>query len=300
MTTPRTAETCTELKGSARRRLSANLRLSFERRESRGTVLCASSQEPPLRVIRGFARKDGSSLAHLHNVSGGLLGGDRLSLDVDLAASAEAQLTTTGATRIYRSAPDAAPTEQHNRINVGERALFEYLPDAIIPYAGVRFRQHSEIHLAQGAGLFWWEVLAPGREARGETFLYQSIEINTDVFACKRLIATERIRLEPARRAVNQLARLGEYPYFATLYICRVEQDGRRWLALEEELREAAHESVTRGEMLWGISTLPAYGIAVRGLARRSHGLLAALQHLWRTAKISLYGREPILPRKVN
>jgi hypothetical protein len=35
-------------------------------------------------------------------------------------------------------------------------------------------------------------------------------------------------------------------------------------------------------------------------MARRGHGILAALQSLWRTAKLALYGREPILPRKVN
>jgi urease accessory protein len=301
MAAPRTSESALQSGTPGRTRLSANLSLSFERdADSGATQLRASSQEPPLRVVRGFARQDGSSLVHLHNVSGGLLGGDRLSLALSLAQGAEAQITTTGATRIYRPAPDAAPAEQINRAYVGESALLEYIPDAIIPYCGVRFLQRSEIHLAQGAGLFWWEILAPGREARGETFAYEHLQIHTDIVACGQLIAAERMRLQPASRPVHQVARLADLKYVITLYICRVGDDARRWLSLEDELREAARDSAAAGEMLWGISTLPAHGVAVRGLARRGHGILTALQHLWRIAKLSLYSRGPILPRKVN
>jgi urease accessory protein len=58
-----------------------SLRLDFERVALTGcTVLAASRQEPPLKVVRAFELEDGAALVHLHNVSGGLLGGDRLEL----------------------------------------------------------------------------------------------------------------------------------------------------------------------------------------------------------------------------
>jgi urease accessory protein len=300
MATPHFAERAPQGAGPPRGRLTASLSLSFVRDASGRTALAASLQEPPLRVVRAFAREDGSSLAHLHNVSGGLLGGDRLSLSVDVAAGAQVQLTTTGATRIYRPAAGAAPTEQFNQVRVGENAVLEYVPDVIIPYAYVRFEQRSEIHLGAGAGLFWWDVFAPGREARGEAFAYERLEVRTDVFAADRLIAAERVCLEPALREVGALARLANYPYWVTLYVCRVGIEAPRWLQLEEKLRQVAQESVASGKMLWGISTLPAHGLAVRGLARRGHGISAALHSLWSAAKVALYGREPILPRKLN
>src|SRR5277367_3615038 len=120
-------------------RLQAFLTLDFARDEFTGhTVLAASRQEPPLKVVRAFAVQNGAALAHLHNVSGGLLGGDQLALKVNVGAGARVQLTTTGATRIYRPRHEAPPTTQSNEFTLNEDALLEYVPDAIIPYAGAR------------------------------------------------------------------------------------------------------------------------------------------------------------------
>ncbi len=40
------------------------------------------AQEPPWRVIRAFPQDNGAALVHLHNVSGGVLAGDDLHLDI--------------------------------------------------------------------------------------------------------------------------------------------------------------------------------------------------------------------------
>lgn len=286
---------------SAPPRVEASLALDFARDWATGrTVLSASVQEPPLRVVRAFALEDGSALAHLHNVSGGLLGGDRLSLAVNVGAGANVQLTTTGATRIYRPRKSAPPTMQTNAIRVGENALLEWIPDAIIPFAGSRFAQRTRIDLAAGAGLFWWEVIAPGREASGEVFAYESIEMQTDVTAKGCLIAAENIRLDPRGSALRSIARLGEYRYWATFYICRVGLDSAALLAAEEHLREAARELNRPGEALWGISTLLADGLVVRGLAVRGRDALGGLHALWNAAKLRLYGRAAVPPRKVH
>lgn len=279
----------------------ATLALDFARDAASGrTVLAASSQEPPLRVVRAFPLADGAALAHLHNVSGGLLGGDHLTLSVNAGAGASVQLTTTGATRIYRPRAGAAETTQANDIRVAEDALLEYLPDPLIPFAGARYAQRTSIHLAHGAGLFWWEIVAPGREARGEVFQYERLEMKTDLIANGRLIAAERLRLEPRNHALASLARLGPYHYWATFYICRVGLDGGTWLATETHLREVATQLSRPGESLWGISTLVADGLVVRGVARRGRDVIAGLHAVWREAKLRLYGREAIPPRKVN
>jgi urease accessory protein len=281
-------------------RVEASLALDFARDATTGrTVLSASIQEPPLRVVRAFALDDGSALAHLHNVSGGLLGGDRLSLAVNVGAGARVQLTTTGGTRIYRPRKGAPPTTQTNEIRVGENALLEYVPDAIIPYAGARFAQRTRIDLAAGAGLFWWEVIAPGREASGEVFAYERIDMRTDVTVNGRLIAAESVRLDPREAVLRSIARLGEYRYWATFYICRVGLDAA-WLAAEEHLREAARDLSRPGETLWGVSTLRADGLVVRGLAVRGRDALAGLLTLWNSAKLWLYGRPAVPPRKVH
>src|SRR5579862_1078258 len=124
MSSPAAAKDTLPAIESATPRVEARLALDFARDAATGrTVLSASLQEPPLRVVRAFALDDGSALAHLHNVSGGLLGGDRLSLAVNVGAGASVQLTTTGGTRIYRPRKAAPPTTQTNDIRVGENAL---------------------------------------------------------------------------------------------------------------------------------------------------------------------------------
>src|SRR5580658_2238738 len=80
-------------------RVRATMRLNFARDFSAGTTfLAASLQEPPFKVVRAFTLEDGTALVHLHNVSGGLLAGDDLTLEVNLGCNASVQLTTTGPT----------------------------------------------------------------------------------------------------------------------------------------------------------------------------------------------------------
>jgi urease accessory protein len=282
-------------------RLRASMRLDFSRDSSTGgTFLAESLQEPPLKVVRAFTVDDGTALAHLHNVSGGLLGGDQLALQVNLGSATNVQLTTTGATRIYRCRQELCPTTQSNTIFVGEDALLEYLPDATIPFAGAHYVQRTSIDLAAGAGLFWWEIVAPGREARGELFEYKHFETRTRVTALGRRIAAENICLRPADWNVGSLARLGTYRYSATFYICRVGRDASYWRAAEDHVRGFTSSLSQPCEILWGVSSLVAHGLVVRCLARHGRELLPGLQTIWRRAKLYLYGREAIPPRKVN
>jgi urease accessory protein len=282
-------------------RLQASLLLDFARDEIAGcTVLAASRQEPPLKVVRAFNVQDGAALVHLHNVSGGLLGGDQLALKVDVGARAGVQLTTTGATRIYRPRNEAPPATQSNEFTLYEDALLEYVPDAIIPYGGARFSQTTTIYLAQGAGIFWWEILAPGREAGGESFAYDSVEMKTDVVALGQPIASERVRIEPRKHSTQSFGRLGPYRTWATFCIARVGPSAAEWLALEYELREQAMPLTKHGETLWAVSALPAHGVMVRCVAVHGRHVLPGLQNLWQTAKQRLYGRDAVPPRKVN
>ncbi|HKM68081.1 MAG TPA: urease accessory protein UreD [Candidatus Acidoferrum sp.] len=282
-------------------RIRALLRLDFSRDSANGnTYLAESLQEPPLKVVRAFTTEDGTALAHLHNLSGGLLGGDHLELQLNLGRGAQVQLTTASATRIYCHREGFSPTTQCNQIAVAEDALLEYLPDATIPFAGARYLQSTVIQLAAGAGLFWWEILAPGREARGEIFAYEQFEVRTRVSALGRRIAAENICLRPACQDIASLARLGNYRYVATFYICRVGRDAGAWRTSEERLRELTTSLTRRGEILWGVSSLVAHGLVVRCLARNCREVLPGLVAIWQDAKRHLYEREAIPPRKVN
>jgi len=277
------------------------LRLAFRNDPLfRRTVLTTSEQHYPLKVVRGFELRDGSTLVHLHNLSGGVLGGDKLEITVDVGRMARAQLTTTGATRLYRSRNGSADAMQSNKVTIASGGLLEYLPDQLIPFAGSRYRQDTVILLEDTAGLFWWETVAPGREARGEVFAYDSLKLNLEIRVGARPIALERIKLEPAIRPLTSPARMSHFLYFSSFYICRVGLETSRWRTLEEILRRQIEQFSTLDGTLWGVSTLPAHGLIVRVLSRRGRDILPGLTILWRIAKLELYGEEAIPPRKVN
>ncbi|HKX31288.1 MAG TPA: urease accessory protein UreD [Blastocatellia bacterium] len=284
---------------NSRRRIQGRLRLDFTQDPvSQQTILSSSEQQPPLRVVRAFPFADGAVLLHLHNISGGVLGGDYLEMEIGLGRNARAQLTTTGATRLYRRHASVSDAMQINRVTIGEDAWLEYLPDPLIPFAGAGYRQHTRIDLDQGAGLFWWEVVAPGREARGELFDYERLDLKLEIRVNGRLVALERNRLEPRLRPLDSPSRLGNYRYFASFYICRAGLEAASWLALEEELQEIAVGLSRPTEIAWGISALPAHGLAVRALSVNGREITAGLTTLWRAAKLKLYGLEAVSPRK--
>ncbi len=283
-----------------KQRIEGRLHLGFHLDEaSKQTQMQVYEQQPPLKVIRAFPLPQGGALVHLHNISGGVLGGDSLALNVQIAAGAYAQLTSTSATRLYRCSPQAATSTQTNIVQVQDDGLLEYLPDPLIPFAGARYRQRTQIELAPGAGLFWWETVAPGRTARGELFDYELVDISLAISAQGRPLALEHTQLEPKKRPLTALARLGTYRYFSSFYICKVGIEPARWLDLESQLNILARQLSVAGEICWGVSTLVAHGLAIRALSCRGTELPAGLLAFWRAARLVLYGREALPPRKI-
>jgi urease accessory protein len=250
-------------------------------------------------VVRAFRHADAGTLVHLHNVSGGVLAGDRLALNVEIEAGASAQITTTGATRLYRHRAGAADSEQRAIFSIGDGAVLEYLPDPVIPYAGSRHSQRTEVRLGKEATLFWWEVLAPGRLAAGERFAFERLRVETMVKAGVRQVLRENFLLEPHKRDPSATARMFEYSHTASL--CAV-QEGRPpvfWRALEDRLNLVAAERTHHGQAVWGASTLASDGVIVRGLSTSGCFIHETLIEFWRIARLAMLGTEATPPRKI-
>lgn len=262
------------------------------------TRLQVIEQRQPLKVVRAFELSDGAALVHLHNLSGGVLADDRLSVAVDVGANARVQITSTSATRVYRSRAGARAAELTTRVCVGENALMEFLPDPVIPFSGARFTQQTAVYLSDGAGLFWWETLAPGREARGELFCYDDLRLRFDVSVGGVPLISERGELKPLLRPLTSLARLGPYRYLSSFYICRAGSAETVWLGLERQLSELTSRA-TSPVIIWGLTRLPAHGLVVRALSQNGRDIARGLIAFWRVAKQMLYGQEAVVPRKI-
>jgi urease accessory protein len=270
------------------------LSLCFERDRFRVT-----RQDPPWKVVRAFALPGSGCLVHLNNVSGGVLAGDRLALAVEVQEGAAAQITTTGATRLYRHRAGAADSEQRAIFLVANGGLLEYLPDAMIPYAGSRHLQQTEIRLGRRSTLFWWEVLAPGRLAAGERFAFERLRVKTAVYAGVRPVLQEDYLLEPAVKDPSATARMSRYSHTASFCVVQEGRPPAFWRALEDRLNELARERTRHGQAVWGASMLWSDGVVVRGLSMSACFIHETLIEFWGVARVAVTGMDAVPPRKV-
>ena len=150
----------------------AQLELGFEHRHGR-TRLHRRWHHGPLRVQKPFyprwpgAEDECCQVVILHP-PGGVVGGDRLAIDVEAGAGSCALITTPGATKFYRSAGPEAVQSVHLR--VAAEASLEWTPQETILFDGSRSRITTRVELAAGARFLGWEITALGRPAARAPF----------------------------------------------------------------------------------------------------------------------------------
>jgi urease accessory protein len=123
----------------------------------------------PLRVLASLY-PEGPSVCQnvLVHPPGGLVGGDRLAIDITLDVQAHALITTPGATRFYRSLGD--PAVQWLTARVADGARLEWLPLETIAYSGCIGENLMRFDLAPGAEMIGWDLLALGLPASNLAF----------------------------------------------------------------------------------------------------------------------------------
>jgi urease accessory protein len=146
-------------------RTEGSVRLAFAP-SAAGTALAGLHQSGAARVRFPKPPAAGTTEAVLLNTAGGLTGGDRIDIEVALAARCRATVTSASAEKIYRSLE--GDTELRIRLDLGERACLAWLPQPTILFDRARLDRRTEVALATGATLLAAEILIFGRAAMGE------------------------------------------------------------------------------------------------------------------------------------
>jgi urease accessory protein len=228
-----------------------------------------------LHLIPGDVPEEG--LVYVLNPTGGLLEGDRLEAEIRVERGAHAIVTTPSATKLHRA--DDRVTESRTRLHVAAGGMLEFIPEPIIPFAGSRFIEDLSIELEAGAKLFAWEILAPGRAARGELFAYQLLGLRLTVREAGRTILREHSLLRPSCEKLGRLV-MGEATHYGVLLVLGGDP-GR----LESRLREQL------GGLQAGVSRLPGTGVIVKALSTSGQDLDRLFRGLRELACEELAGR---------
>ncbi len=261
-----------------------DLSFEYERRDGR-TVLARSRSTSPWHHFPPIDLDEtGSAYTLLVNPSGGLVGGDRLTINANLGEGAHVIISTPSANRVYRSLGE--PAIQTVELSLGPGAILEWVPDVTIPFAGSRFRQVLHATLAPGATILLWDAVASGRVARGERWQFTSFENEIRMITASGASVLERYRLTP-QAGPHPVGFAGDWDYVASLFVIGDAVNAEAWKRLEESLATILHER--HSQVLGGVSEPGAPGLAVKLVARSAPDLSATMDALWGSVRRHLW-----------
>jgi urease accessory protein len=129
----------------------------------RSTVVRAAAASP-LRLL--MPRNHGrAAWIYTSSYGGGLVGGDHMTLDIEVDPGATAFVSTQASTKVYRSSLGAS---SELTARVGDHGLLVVAPDPVVCFRGSRYRQSQQFDLEGDAGLVVVDWLTSGRRAAGE------------------------------------------------------------------------------------------------------------------------------------
>lgn len=256
----------------------------FERAGQRTVLTGSSCTSPWYHFPPSYLDDSGCAYTWLVNPSGGLVGGDHVSVEAQLHARAHVLVTSPSANRVYRSLSD--PAVQEIRLSVGPDARLEWLPEVTIPFAGSRFRQSIHVDLAPGATMILWDAMASGRVAKQERWAFASVENEICIRAPQGKSVVERYFLAPGRLP-ESVGLVGSWDYLASVFVIGDEVDVDIWKRLD--ILIAAILEQRPGLVLGGVSTPAAPGLVVKLVARSAPDLTVTLEAIWAAVRKELW-----------
>ena len=250
------------------------LRLAFARRGGE-TRLVDNVSHPPLQVMRAIRDAAGCLCVYLLSPTGGVVQGDRYTLQLSVGANAHALFTTQSATKVYRM-PDGC-AEQWVRIDVEAGGVFEFVPDATILFADADLRQRLDVRLHPGALALIYEIVMPGRLARGESLQFRRYASRTVVRDDTGLILFESSELRPATDDLSAIGRLEDYPCWGSAYLVG---DLDAWGIDADAFCAAQLAGLQRPDALGAVSRLHRNGLVARIVSQRLESIYAAFEGL--------------------
>jgi len=193
----------------------ASLRLRFGH-DAGTTRLTERAHSGPLRVQKPlYPEGEGICHAIMIHPPGGVVGGDRLTIDIVCSPSAHAFLTTPGAAKWYRA--NGKISRQQVSLTATGASAIEWMPQETILFNEADVRMDHAVDLAADASYIGCEILCFGRSASGERFERGAISQRTSIRRGGKLIWWEQGMLRGGSPAMHGILGLNGATVCATL-----------------------------------------------------------------------------------
>lgn len=241
----------------------------------------------PLRLQKPLY-PEGPGVAHLLVVHppAGIAGGDRLEIDIDVAAGASALVTTPGATKWYRS--DGARAAQEVALFVASGACLEWLPQEAIVFDGADVETSTTIACERGATCIGWDIVALGRRASGERFARGTLRQDLALSCDGSVVWRERARLAGGDALLDSAVGWNGHHVAGVFWA---------WGAAPPPNVLERCRNATMARQDAGVTVLGDGLLVARALSDSGESVRALFHALWTIVRPAMTGRRATMPR---
>ena len=263
-----------------------SLKLDFGYRQGK-TELIQDRIKAPLKVQRPFY-PEGEEVCHsvILHTAGGIVGGDRLTVDINLQPHAQALITSAAAGKVYCS--NGLEAQQTIVVQIAEGACLEWFPQETIVFEGAIYRQNLRVELANDATWMGWEITRFGRSARGEKFLQGNWRSHTEVWQDGNPLWIDRQWMKGGEDRFNSPHGLGGYPVVGSFFLV-----GK---SVSPEIVEKARSLSTSRQGETGVTTL-LKGLLCRYRGKSTQEARRWFVDVWQLLRLSYLQRPACSPR---
>jgi urease accessory protein len=179
---------------------AAYLKLHYRATEEK-TRMIPLRRYGPLSVQRPFYPEQSLCHTYLLHPPGGVVGGDRIDLDIRVEEHAQTLLTTPGATKFYQSSGQTAEIQQ--TLATEAASTLEFLPQENIYFPGAKVRFNTRVDMNADSRVLMWEKHCLGRPVNHEDFDQGYLRLAFEFYLDGQLefVETQRIDWQDIQRA---------------------------------------------------------------------------------------------------
>ena len=268
---------------SWRARLALKYKLSRQR-----TVIGQREHFGPLVVQKPFY-PEGDRVCHTYllHPPGGVVGGDRLSIHVDVEADAHALITTPASTKFYRC--DDRHAEQHQQLNVASNATLEWLPQDTILFDEAKVKTSTQVELEQGSRFIGWEILCLGRPASKEKFERGYCRQTFELRQNGKPVMIERALLKGGSEILTAPWGMAGFTVTGVMLVTNANKDLLELARTVEPVKDGI-----------GSATLIGNVLVCRALAHQGMLVRDFFSRIWQVVRQPWCGRAAVVPRIWN
>lgn len=261
----------------------AKLELHFSKSKTK-TFLSKRKHIGPLTIQRPFYPEGGLCHLYLLHPPGGVVGGDKLSIDINTDSNSNALITTPGATKIYRSGDNKRSVINQN-FTVANDSSLEWLPMETIIFPGAESNFSTKFSLFGNAKIAAWEIQCLGRPAIDESFNTGNLKFNFELWRDGVPILLDKLKVDQSE--LDNAVGLRGYPIFGTFIISNTDNK------ILDLLRSKAKKS---DGYVYGMTQIEDITI-IRCLSNKTHLIQDFFRNIWKLVRPLAFDREVSTPR---